>query len=129
MVVWNDMDLNEPVRVYHKSVDVQQEAGYSDTFGSFRMQIRSGDVLIPKITANEPLEAECSHFLECILGKAAPINDGLTALRVVRALEAADRSLANRSAVAEILPTTIPVRSHIPAPHFHTHAAKRSNAA
>jgi predicted dehydrogenase len=130
MVVWNDMDLNEPVRVYHKSVDVQHEPAYSDTFGSFRMQVRSGDVLIPKIAANEPLEAECTHFLDCILGKAQAVNDGVTALRVVRALEAADRSLKERSAVVDVAPTTIPVRPNIPAPHFHkARATNRSNAA
>ena len=49
MVVWNDMDLNEPVRVYHKSVDVERGAEYADSFGAFRLLVRSGDVVIPQI--------------------------------------------------------------------------------
>ncbi len=97
MVVWNDMDLNEPVRIYHKSVDVERGPGYADSFGAFRMLVRSGDVVIPKIDAAQPLDAECQHFLDCIEGKSQPINDGEVGLRVVAALEAAQNSMRNRS--------------------------------
>jgi predicted dehydrogenase len=104
MVVWNDMDLNEPVRIYNKSVNVEREPVYSDSFGSFRMQIRTGDVVIPHISGPEPLAAECAHFLDCIQGRAEPINSGLVGLRVVRALEAADQSMRERSAAIELHP-------------------------
>src|SRR5207253_536522 len=59
MVVWNDMDLNEPLRIYHKSVDIQRDPVYSDSFGAFRMQVRHGDVVIPHLAGPEPLAAEC----------------------------------------------------------------------
>ncbi len=102
MVVLNDMDLNEPLRVYHKSVDVEREPVYSDTFGQFRMQVRNGDVVIPYFGGQEPLAAECRHFVECVLGKAQPINGGREALRVVTALEAADRSIRENSAAVAV---------------------------
>ena len=98
MVVWNDMDLNEPVRIYHKSVDVERDSGYVDTFGAFRMLVRSGDVVIPKIDAGQPLDAECQHFLDCLEGKATPINDGTVGLQCVRALAAAEKSMRSQSA-------------------------------
>ena len=110
MIVWNDMDLNEPVRIYHKSVDVEKlshdrDPGYVDSFGAFRMLVRSGDVVIPKIDAGQPLDAECQHFLDCLEGKAAAINDGVIGLQVVRALAAAEQSMRNRSALVEVAGT------------------------
>ncbi|KPK42879.1 MAG: hypothetical protein AMK72_13945, partial [Planctomycetes bacterium SM23_25] len=57
------------------------------------ISIRTGDILIPKTPGGEPLRAECLHFLECIAGGARPRSDGHDGLRVVRVLEAGDRSL------------------------------------
>lgn len=108
MVVWNDMDLNEPVRIYDKSVSVEKEPIYSDSFGAFRMQVRNGDVIVPAITGGEPLAAECSHFLECIRTGATPINNGHNAIRVLKALEAADRSMSNRSELVPLDENTGP---------------------
>lgn len=50
------------------------------------MLVRTGDVIIPKIEASQPLDSECQHFLDCIEGKCEPINDGQVGLRVVCAL-------------------------------------------
>jgi predicted dehydrogenase len=102
MVVWNDIDLTEPLRIYYKSVDVEREPLYSDSFGAFRMLIRNGNVVSPPITGPEPLMAECNHFLDCIQGKADPVNSGAVGLRVLRALEAADQSMARRSALVAL---------------------------
>jgi predicted dehydrogenase len=104
MAVWNDMDLAEPVRIYQKSVDLAKPQAYADSFGAFRMLVRNGDVLIPHVSGPEPLAAECAHFLECVLGRATPINGGAEALGVVRALEAADRSMREHSALVAIDP-------------------------
>jgi predicted dehydrogenase len=108
MVVWNDMDLNEPIRVYHKSVNVEREPVYSDSFGAFRMQVRNGDVVIPHVTGPEPLAAECNHFLDCIQGKARPLNDGNNGLAVLRILEAADRSM--REGCILVTPAASPMK-------------------
>ena len=102
MVVWNDMDLTEPVRIYHKSVAVERDARYSDTFGSFRMMVRNGDVVSPFLEGREPLAAECEHFLECVAAGREPLNSGGEGLRVVRALEAAARSIREGSILVRI---------------------------
>jgi predicted dehydrogenase len=64
--------------------------------------VRSGDVVIPRIDAAQPLDAECQHFLDCIDGKSQPINDGEVGLRVVAALEAAQNSMRNRSVLTTV---------------------------
>ena len=102
MVVWNDMDLNEPIRVYHRGVDIDRAPLYSDTFGTFRMQVRTGDVVIPHIAGAEPLAEQCRHFLACVEGRERLLNDATLGLRVVRALEAVDQSLANGSAQVDV---------------------------
>lgn len=104
MVVLDDMNLNEPLRIFNKSVAVDREPPYADSFGSFRMQVRHGDVVVPNITGPEPLAAECEHFVDCVLGRATPRNDGRGGLRVLRALEAADRSMREGSALVPLAP-------------------------
>jgi predicted dehydrogenase len=97
MAVWDDMNVNEPLRIYHKSVTVERKPVYSDSFGSFRMLVQHGDVLIPHVTGPEPLAAECNHFIDCIEGRAEPINTGAGGVAVLRALEAADQSMREES--------------------------------
>ncbi|MCK4661026.1 MAG: Gfo/Idh/MocA family oxidoreductase [Phycisphaerae bacterium] len=111
MVVWNDMDLIEPVRVYDKSVDFAREQDYTDSFGATRMSIRDGDVLIPKVPGGEPLQLECQHFIECILHGTKPINNTAAATQVVRSLLATDESM--RRCGVEV-PIENPVRAPEP---------------
>jgi predicted dehydrogenase len=69
-----------------------------DTYAEFQLLIRAGDVLIPRVDFTEPLRVECQHFVDCIVNGTTPETDGHEGLRVVRALEAAQRSLdAQRS--------------------------------
>jgi dTDP-4-amino-4,6-dideoxygalactose transaminase/predicted dehydrogenase len=97
MAVLDDMSLSEPLRIYNKSVDVQRAPTYSDSFGSFRMQIRNGDIIVPNISGPEPLAAECGHFVDCLLGRAEPINDGASGVRILRTLETIDHSMREHS--------------------------------
>jgi predicted dehydrogenase len=119
MVVWNDMDLNEPVRVYDKTIDIEREPLYSDSFGAFRMLVRNGEIISPYIVGVEPLAAECQHFIDCVLGRCKPIIGGIEGLNVVSALEAADRSIRANSAVvpvsdcrAKTIPALQPLVTH-----------------
>lgn len=100
MLVWNDMNLSEPIRIYNKGVD--RDDDYQDTFTSFRLSIREGEVIIPSVRLNEPLLNECEHFLHCVQTGAQPLTDGTDGLNVVRALEAATRSMAERSRTVSI---------------------------
>jgi predicted dehydrogenase len=94
MLTFDDMNMNEPVRIYDKQVtDKTTKPGFIDSFASFRASVRDGDITIPKIFSGEPLRAECDHFLDCIRNKKAPIVGGQEATAVVRTLEAIDRSM------------------------------------
>ncbi|HEX4965340.1 MAG TPA: Gfo/Idh/MocA family oxidoreductase [Thermoanaerobaculia bacterium] len=94
MLTFDDMNLSEPLRFYDKQVTEQRSPGFIDSFASFRTSIRDGDILIPKVAANEPLKAECDHFLECIRTGARPRSDGWSGAAAVRVLSAFDRSMA-----------------------------------
>ncbi len=95
MLTFDDMNLSEPLRLYDKMVtDQRSPAGFIDTFASFRTSIREGDILIPKVPTNEPLRAECDHFLECIATGRKPISGGTSGAAAVRVLSAFDRSMA-----------------------------------
>ncbi|CUS36526.1 Oxidoreductase domain protein [Candidatus Nitrospira nitrosa] len=89
MLVWNDLDLAEKLRVYDKGADVKNETGMHAALVSYR----TGDMYAPKIEEAEALKVETRYFLDCIMNKTRPINDGIAGLRVVRILEAAEQSL------------------------------------
>jgi predicted dehydrogenase len=95
MLVWNDLEVDEKIKVYDKGVNVSSKEGVYDLLVSYR----SGDVWSPKVDQTEALKAELGYFLKCIDESATPFNDGEAGLRVVRMLEAADKSLMDRGRV------------------------------
>jgi len=92
MVVWNDLEADEKVKVYDKGVDITTGQGVYDLLVSYR----SGDMWAPKVDQTEALRQETNYFVDCVSKNEAPFNDGLAGLRVVRLLEAAGRSLKER---------------------------------
>jgi predicted dehydrogenase len=98
MLVWNDLEADEKIKVYDKGVNVSSREGVYDLLVSYR----SGDVWAPRVDQTEALKAELSYFIDCIASGATPFNDGQAGLRVVRVLEAADRSLAGRGTVISL---------------------------
>jgi predicted dehydrogenase len=96
MLVLDDMDIAEPLRIYDKGIAGEAiSAPFTDTFASFRASIREGDIRIPRVSLGEPLKAECDHFLECIRYGKEPLTGGREGLQVLRALEAIERSAGN----------------------------------
>jgi predicted dehydrogenase len=89
MLVWNDLEVDEKVKVYDKGVSIASREGVYELLVSYR----SGDMWSPKIEQTEALKTELNYFLECIEHNATPFNDGVAGLRVVKMLEAADQSL------------------------------------
>ena len=89
MLVWNDLEPDEKIKVYDKGVDITNGQGVYDLLVSYR----SGDVWAPKVEQTEALRLELSYFIDCILNNQTPMNDGRAGLRVVRLLEAAEESL------------------------------------
>ncbi len=100
MLVWNDMDLSEPIRIYNRGFEKEEE--YYDTFDSFRLSIREGEVIIPNIRLNEPLRQECEHFIDCVKSGKQPLTDGQDGLNVVRVLEAATKSMQEKNRAISI---------------------------
>ncbi|MGQ0505144.1 MAG: Gfo/Idh/MocA family protein, partial [Myxococcaceae bacterium] len=81
MLTCDDMNLNEPIRIYDKGVtDARTQPGFVDTFASFRASVREGDITVPKVALGEPLKTECEHFLECIKTGKAPLTGGREAV-------------------------------------------------
>ena len=95
MVVYDDTNADARVVVYDKGVDSVPATGLGtfETFGQFQLLHRAGDVLIPAVDFTEPLLLETQHFVDCIRDGTRPLTDGESGLAVVRALEAAQRSL------------------------------------
>lgn len=89
MVVWNDLDADEKIKVYDKGVEVTSGTGVYDLLVSYR----SGDMWAPKVEQTEALALETKYFIDCIEKDETPFNDGVSGLAVVRILEAANRSL------------------------------------
>ncbi len=89
MVVYNDVESLEKIRIYDKGVE---KPPYTNTFGDFQFSYRYGDVIIPNIRFTEPLQKECQHFLDCISNHSVPQTDGQAGLEVVKIIEAAQRS-------------------------------------
>lgn len=89
MLVWNDLEADEKVKIYDKGVKVSNQEGVYNLLVNYR----SGDMWAPKIEQVEALHSELSYFVECIQEDKTPMNDGLAGLRVVRMLEAAGESL------------------------------------
>ena len=97
MMVFDDMNLTEPLRLYDKRVtDDRTALAYVDSFASFRASVREGDITIPRVALGEPLKVECDQFLDCVSTGAAPLSGGREGLAVVRALEALQRSARSR---------------------------------
>jgi len=89
MLVWNDLEADEKVKVYDKGVNMTNREGVYKLLVSYR----SGDMWAPKIEQTEALKVELEYFLACIENDQTPFNDGMAGLRVIKLLEAATESL------------------------------------
>ncbi len=90
MIVYDDTEPLEKVKIYDKCVEAPP---HYDTFGEFQYSYHYGDILSPFVKQEEPLRAECQHFIDCIDKGSLPDSSGEEGLAVVQILEAATRSL------------------------------------
>ncbi len=99
MLVWNDLEADEKIKIYDKGVTVTNGSrGVYDLLVSYR----SGDMWAPRVEQTEALKCETSHFMECINSSRPAINDGVAGLRVVQLLEAAEHSLKYRGRLVQL---------------------------
>jgi len=104
MLVYDDIDANEKIKIFDKGVEAPP---HYDTFAEFQFSYRYGDILSPRVVEYEPLRFECNHFLECIRDKKKPRSDGYSGLNVVAILGASSESLKNEG-------KAIPVKNDFP---------------
>jgi len=91
MLIWDDLEEDEKIRIYDKGIEVKNE---EDVY-NLLVQYREGEINIPTIDKTEALELEADYFVNCIKSNKKPVNDGEAGLRVVKVLEASDESVKN----------------------------------
>ena len=90
MVVYDDLESHEKLRIHDKSVETIRR---TDTFGEFQFAYHYGSVVSPFVRFDEPLRVECQHFVDCVRHRTTPLTDGRNGLDVVRVIEGAQQSL------------------------------------
>jgi predicted dehydrogenase len=95
MIVYNETNPREKVKIYNSGVDFEDPHDY----GEFLLSYRSGDIYSPTLSNREPLRIEMEHFLECVRKRKKPLTDGYNALRVIEAIEMAEKSFKDKRIV------------------------------
>ena len=98
MLVWNDLEADEKIKIYDKGVQMNNGQGLYELLVSYR----SGDMWSPRVEQAEALKVELSYFIDCVTKGQTPINDGVAGARVVKLLEAADQSLKDRGRAVQL---------------------------
>jgi predicted dehydrogenase len=99
MIVYDDIEPSEKVKVYDKGVTVS--TGSEEVY-KLLVSYRSGDMWAPKLDQTEALQIETRHFIDCINNHKQSETDGHAGLRVVRLLEAAEKSMRNRGQLVDL---------------------------
>jgi predicted dehydrogenase len=98
MLVWNDLEPDEKIKVYDKGVQVKTKEGKYNLLVNYR----SGDMWAPKIEPTEALKLIAEKFVDYVENGGSVVNDGIAGLNNVKMLEAASKSLANKGAMINI---------------------------
>jgi predicted dehydrogenase len=98
MLVWNDVDPDEKIKIYDKGIEVTNREGVYNLLVSYR----SGDMWAPKCDQMEALKVESNYFVDCVTRSKKPFNDGKAGLQVVQLLAACDKSLRQNGKMVAI---------------------------
>jgi len=102
MVVFDDLEASEKLKVYDKGISLNPSP---ENVYQMLVGYRTGDMWAPKVAVTEALSVEAAHFADCINAGSRPITDGEAGLRVVRLLEAANESMAERGRLVSLKST------------------------
>jgi predicted dehydrogenase len=103
MLTFDDVNPSEPLRIYDKQVgDELAQVPFVDSYSSFRMIVREGDITVPRVELSQPLQTECNHFLDCISEGKTPLSGGPEGISVVRTLDALSRSISEKGREIEL---------------------------
>lgn len=106
MIVYDDLDQGEKVKVYDKGITLNQHQSPEKIY-QMMVGYRTGDMLAPQIDQTEALRREIDHFLQCIQQREEPLTGGATGLRVVEILQAASQSMAQRGRPIDLRLTSL----------------------
>jgi predicted dehydrogenase len=90
-LVYNDLDPVEKIKVYDSGISVREDD--LEDRRNLLIDYRTGDIWSPRLDQSEPLRTMASHFVDCVQNGKTPLTDGTAGLRVVRILDAAQRSI------------------------------------
>jgi predicted dehydrogenase len=92
MILYDDMEASEKIKVYDKGIDVTGPEEVHETLISYRL----GDMWAPKLDNTEALRLVATEFIDSIQSGRPPITDGVSGLNVVRILEASEMSIKHK---------------------------------
>ncbi len=98
MLVWNDLDPDEKIKIYDKGINVSTTEGIHKLLVDYR----SGDMWAPRVAQTEALKLEVEYFVDFINKNETPFNDGEAGLRVVKLLEACDKSIQLKNVMVNL---------------------------
>jgi predicted dehydrogenase len=98
MLVWNDLEPDEKIKIYDKGVKVRTKEGQYNLLVDYR----SGDMWAPKVVQTEALKLMAEKFVDYVKNGGTIVNDGIAGLNNVKMLEAANKSLKNKGAIIYI---------------------------
>jgi predicted dehydrogenase len=98
MVVFDDMQTDEKLKVYDKGIEIKEQESIYNTL----VQYRVGDMYAPVVVQTEALSLLAAEFIDCIKTGRSPLTGGVAGLNVVRVLEASDKSLKSGGKVVEL---------------------------
>ena len=101
MILYNDLEPSEKVKVYDKGVHLVGEREQRD---QLRVGYRTGDMWAPQLAATEALRTSVAHFVDCIEASATPITSGRNGLAIVELLDAATRSIRQGGRPIDLTP-------------------------
>jgi predicted dehydrogenase len=104
MLVFDDRDTTRPLTLYDKRIAGPADLPLDETLAGFRSSIREGAVTAPAVAPDEPLAAECDHFLDCVRDGSLPVSGAAEGLEVVRILDGIERSMRSGSREIELAP-------------------------
>ncbi len=98
MVVYDDLEAVEKIKVYDKGVEIKSKEGIYKTL----VQYRTGDMHAPKFDTTEPLSLLIQDFIAAIKNGTEPLSNGKTGLEVMKILNAAQKSLKNNGSTVAL---------------------------
>ena len=95
MIVFDDLNLNEPIKIYDKKFDQIYDKDLSENENNSFFSFSIGDVVSPFIKNSEPLQQVVKHFISLIKNddKFISKNNNKVTLRTVTLLENIEKEI------------------------------------